>query len=300
MSLTVTTNDEAVISVMQDSIYPGAKAESVRMVLAYCRAKGYDPMRKPVHIVPVYVKEEGRTRDVVMPGIIQYRIDAARTGAYAGKSEPEFGPMVTLTLGGKPHTVPEWCRVTVKRIVAGEAREFTAVEYWIENYATAKRDTDAPNAMWAKRARGQLAKCAEAQALRMAFPEEIGGEYTAEEMEGKALPPARGPVMDAEPEAPRPAMASGPKITEGWSLLTPVDAKGVPAGTVVTIKPSKWGEAVQKALGMLESAEAVRVWRDEMAPHFAVVAASGGSDDVDAAREHVARRLDEFALAEEA
>ena len=41
--------------------------------------------------------------------------------------------------------------------------------------------------MWAKRPYGQLAKCTEAQALRMAFPEHVGGHPTAEEMEGKTI-----------------------------------------------------------------------------------------------------------------
>lgn len=45
----------------------------------------------------------------------------------------------------------------------------------------------APNTMWAKRPRGQIAKCAEAQALRKAFPEAIGSLPTAEEMEGKYI-----------------------------------------------------------------------------------------------------------------
>ena len=40
--------------------------------------------------------------------------------------------------------------------------------------------------MWAKRSRGQIAKCTEAQALRKAFPE-IGAQPTADEMEGKTL-----------------------------------------------------------------------------------------------------------------
>jgi len=47
------------------------------------------------------------------------------------------------------------------------------------------KDTDMPNAMWKKRPYGQLSKCAEAQALRKAFPEAVPHEYTKEEMEGK-------------------------------------------------------------------------------------------------------------------
>ena len=68
----------------------------------------------------------------------------------------------------------------------GAIAEFSAVERWTENYATQKRDSLAPNAMWLKRPYGQIAKCAEAQALRKAWPE-IGSEPTAEEMEGKEI-----------------------------------------------------------------------------------------------------------------
>src|SRR5256885_16005138 len=46
-------------------------------------------------------------------------------------------------------------------------------------------DTDVPNEMWSNRPVGQLEKCAEAGALRRAFPEEIGNALTAEEMEGQ-------------------------------------------------------------------------------------------------------------------
>lgn len=194
------TESEA-IRVLGNSLYPGAKPESIALVLSYCRANGLDPFLKPVHIVPTSIKlPNGRyeMRDVLMPGIADYRIKASRSGQYAGKSEPEFGPDVTETLGDVNVTYPAWCRVTVKRIVAGEARDFAATERWLENYATAGRDTDAPNKMWKKRAYGQLAKCAEAQALRMAFPEFSGGAPTAEEMEGKTINDFEGKTIDGK------------------------------------------------------------------------------------------------------
>lgn len=157
-------------------------------------------MLKPVHIVPMWDSKAQKMRDVVMPGVGLYRTQAARTGCFAGQTEPEFGPMITAKLGGQEITYPEWARVTVKKAMAnGQTAEFTAIEYWIENYAVkgGQEKSIAPNAMWAKRPRGQIAKCAAAQALRLAFPE-AGAQPTAEEMEGKSLDGGdHGTVIDA-------------------------------------------------------------------------------------------------------
>lgn len=202
--------ERELIHILKDSLYPGAADDSVRMVIGYCRAASLDVMKKPVHIVPMWDNKAKMMRDVVMPGIALYRIEASRTGEYIGKSEPEFGPLITMELGGVRVRFPEWCRITVRRLVHGRECDFTAKEYWLENYATAKKDTDAPNSMWKKRAFGQLAKCAEAQALRMAFPEQTGGTNTDDEMDGKAL----GPVVDVTPQHNRIAEQKTPAPVE--------------------------------------------------------------------------------------
>jgi phage recombination protein Bet len=186
-------DEQEIIAVLQSSLYPGASVPSIKMVLGYCKASGLDPMQKPVHIVPMSVKtgkKDGNgwdikeMRDVVMPGIGLYRTQAARSGLFAGVTEPEFGPDVTEPLGSASVTYPAWCKVTVKRLLGTQIAEFSACERWKENYATASNKTAEPNAMWKRRPYAQLAKCAEAQALRRAFPE-FGSAPTADEMEGK-------------------------------------------------------------------------------------------------------------------
>lgn len=187
-------DENELIETLQSSVYPGAKIGSIKLVINVCRASGKDPLKKPYHIVPMPVstgKKDGNGwdvkefRDVVMPGINDYRTDASRTGQHVGTSEPEFGPDVTETLDGVAITYPAWCRVTVKRQMAsGFIAEYPAKELWKENYATKSNKSDAPNAMWKKRPYAQLAKCAEAQALRKGFPE-VGNQPTADEMEGK-------------------------------------------------------------------------------------------------------------------
>ena len=201
-----TTNeiDQHIWSALKNSLYTGARDESIKMVLDYCKAAKLDPMQKPVHIVPMSVRNaltgKYEYKDVVMPGVGLYRIQAARSNQYAGVSEPEFGEDVTCNLGGVEITYPKWCRVTVKKIVNNTIVEFTAKEYWLENYAT-KKDELAPNTMWKKRPYGQIAKCAEAQALRKAFPEIISQHPTAEEMEGKDINDLEIEVKNITPKA---------------------------------------------------------------------------------------------------
>lgn len=231
--------ESELMEVLQSSLYPGASLPSIKLVLGYCKAAGLDPMRKPVHIVPMWDNKAKQMRDVVMPGIGLYRTDASRTDEHVGTDDPVFGPMVEYELSGTKVTVPEWCRVTVYRRKGDMKCAFTATEYWIENYATAGKDTAAPNTMWKKRYRGQLAKCAEAQALRKAFPE-VGSQPTADEMEGKTIdmgpadvvgvppvaPPATYPEADFEKNlaAWAKAVATGKKTRE--ALLSMVQTKG--------------------------------------------------------------------------
>jgi phage recombination protein Bet len=205
VNLATLNTDENTFRVLQETLYPGSTDQEVAMILSYCKARKIDPILKPVHLVPMSVKtdkvdNQGKAiyerKNVIMPGIGLYRIDASRSGQYAGVDEPEFGQDVTEEFvtkdkdgkkkGSVKVTYPKWCKVTVRKLLPnGEIALFTAREYWKENYASKSKWDDTPNDMWCKRSYGQLAKCAEAQALRKAFPDIVGNEYTKEEMEGK-------------------------------------------------------------------------------------------------------------------
>ncbi len=190
-SLAKAGSKEEIIEALSNSLYAGAKKESVHMVLNYCQAAKLDPFMKPVHIVPMSIKNPTTNRyefrDVVMPGINLYRIQAARSGKLAGMSEPEYGPTKKLKLStGETIEYPEYCKFVVRRMESGHIYEFSAKEFWLENYATKGKDSKDPNAMWKKRPFGQIAKCTEAQALRKGFPE-LCAATTAEEMEGKTM-----------------------------------------------------------------------------------------------------------------
>lgn len=268
-------NEAELLNVLRNSLYVGARDDSIKMAVAYCAASGLDIFQKPVHLVPMWDAKAKSMRDVVMPGIGLYRTQAARSGSYAGVTEPEFGADITETFPeesgyeGKRRpevtiTYPASCRVIVKRRMPdGQIAEFAATERWKENYATSGKDSKQPNAMWQRRPYAQLAKCAEAQALRKAFPE-FGSQPTADEMEGKeidmgtidrstgevtapkTLPAYTAEQMDANVDTWRAAIASGKTTPERIAAmvsskytLTADQIKtinglaGIPAGDVI-------------------------------------------------------------------
>ena len=73
------------------------------------------------------------------------------------------------------------------RIVGGVRVSFSSPVYWLEAYARQGFRSEVPNDMWTKRPHGQVHKCAIAATLRLGFPEDIGGDYSAEEMEGATI-----------------------------------------------------------------------------------------------------------------
>jgi len=185
--------------VLTESIFPSAKtAEGILLAVHYCAARNLDIMKRPVHVVPMYSKAQGREIETVWPGIAELQTTAARTGQWAGIDPPRFGPLEERTFRGRLKrdgtwqdlestvTFPAWCEVTVYRLVGGQRCAFTEPVFWLEAYARlGGAYSELPTDMWLKRPRGQLMKCAKAASLRAAFPEEA--TYTAEEMEGRVI-----------------------------------------------------------------------------------------------------------------
>lgn len=187
--------------VLTEAIFPSAETtEGVILALAYCKKLGYDVFKHPVNIVPIWNKKLGKNVEGVWPGIGAFRITAARTKGYAGCDAAVFGPTTKRSFtgdvkvwdggGGSHHErktseveFPEWCQVTVYRVIDGVRCPFVGPRVvWLETYGTLGYNNELPNGMWSDRPFGQCEKCAEAAALRKAFPEELGNEHTDDEM----------------------------------------------------------------------------------------------------------------------
>ncbi len=231
--------DKNAWKVLCEAIFPLAKSsDAICLALAYCKTRNLDPFKRPVHIVPMRTKSGDKwiEVDTIWPGISELRTTAFRTGNYAGLDRAEFGPFIEETFEdtsangkykgrSKRVTVkfPEWCQITVWRMLGGVRCPFVGPKvYWLETYAK-WADTIVPNDRWATRSIGQLEKCAEAAALRRAFPEEIGNELTAEEMEGQHLNSSTDALQASRPLAEMLSEATPSKNGFGQSLTgTPV------------------------------------------------------------------------------
>ncbi len=167
--------------VLTKQIFPGATSvDTIRLALALCKKNNYDPFKKPYHIVKVY--DQGKEREDVWPGINSLLITAHRTGEFDGIDEVVFGE--EFKYGGL--MVPRSAKVTVHRKRRDGSRAPFTAEVFFTECAVTKKDGSL-NKMWRTRPRGQMGKCVTAAALRLAFPEELGGTYCSEEMDGQSI-----------------------------------------------------------------------------------------------------------------
>lgn len=208
--------DAATWRAVCESVFPLARTpEAIILALSYCRAKRLDVMKKVCHIVPMWNTALNREVETVWPGIAELRTTAFRTAQYAGARPTEFGPWIehefeaTKPARGNKAAVhkkkrvrfPEWARVTVLRHGIAGVVEFPGPTIYFREAFGYDKGVAVPNERWSRAPSQMLEKCAEAAALRKAFPEEFGDDWTAEEMEDRltTVPPAG--------EAARPAPA---------------------------------------------------------------------------------------------
>lgn len=179
----------------------GAPDATASTFIEICRRRGLSPEEKQVYLVPR--RSGGQVNWVIQTGIDGYRALAARTGTYAGSDDPIFAPGGDLE-NGKAY--PAKATVTVWRLVAGTRCPFTASALWDEY--------NAGQSLWLKMPHTMLGKCAEALALRKAFPAELGAIYTREEMD-QAGPEAAVPAFPANASHPADDDVDRPRFERG-------------------------------------------------------------------------------------
>lgn len=171
------------IELLKNTVARSCTDDEIALFAHVCHKTGLDPFAKQIHALKrSRKKDDGSYEDVmvIQTGIDGYRLIRQRTREFEGLTKPEWcGPdgvwkEVWLEMGP-----PAAARIGCYR--KGFREPVYSVALYREYVQTLR--SGQPNRIWSERGAAQLLKCAEALASRSAFPQELSGLYTHEEME---------------------------------------------------------------------------------------------------------------------
>jgi phage recombination protein Bet len=182
-SITLWTPEQT--QLISSTIAPGCSNDELRLFAYACQRTGLDPFSKQIYAI----KRGGKM--TIQAGIDGLRAIAERTGQLDGSETywcGEDGEWQDVWLGTKP---PSAAKTVIFR--KGSQHPFVGVARFA--------DYNAGQGLWSKMGAAMIAKCSEALALRKAFPADMSGVYSTDEMQQAEVEPVTvttAPAGDAK------------------------------------------------------------------------------------------------------
>jgi phage recombination protein Bet len=213
---TLTEWSEQQIELIKQQIAVGCTDGELALFGQVCQRTGLDPFSRQIYAISrnVYNSEtkQKEPKMTIQVSIDGFRTIAARSGSYGGSKTywcGEDGRWVDVWLTAKP---PAAAKTEVWRI--GSPEPFVAVAKF-SSYAQSYNGK--LSGLWEKMPEVLIAKCSESLALRKAFPAELSGLYTTEEMAQAEPTPIAIPEYSPEIQKQRQGLIDCMEIL-GWDL----------------------------------------------------------------------------------
>lgn len=223
--------DDKQLNIIKNDICKGATDEELEYFLNVCKRSGLDPFARQIYSVKRPDRKLGRDVRSIQTGIDGYRLIAHRTDKCAGIDDPIFDN----------EKEPNKATVTVWRFVQGVRSPFTATARWNEYYPGKDRGF-----IWDSKPCIMLGKCAEALAIRKAFPAEVSGLYVKEEMDQ---------VVEEVQKVNNSSIVTQLQITRLWAIA---NTQGWPHAKVHFEIKHRWNLETTKELTQNQYDELVR------------------------------------------
>jgi phage recombination protein Bet len=231
----------AQLDLLKRTICKGATDEECNQFAAECAEARLSPFRRQIYWIQrreralVNGEWRWRTTHSTQVSIDGFRLIAQRSGEYAGQLGPQWcGEDEQWHELWRPSKgLPTAARVGVLR--TNFEHPLWAVALF-DDYAQRNKEGQ-PSAMWAKMPALMIGKCAEALALRRAFPQELSGWYAPEEMMQASNEPAKiaKPSLAEEMDDQIPEEFADAPSTQSAASATAAATEAPPPQAAATI-----------------------------------------------------------------